>query len=187
MRQLFFLLLPLNIIGGPFFPFNSNPIPEFGVVSYADVASLQYPTVSQVNDDFLRNVFPGTSNNKNNDAKTGSGGKVCLSESCVLASAHLLEQMDTSVDPCQDFYKFTCGKYIEKNLITLPEHKTKTSKSLLEIFWLYTLYWQVTSTCCQTNWIKIWRRFLNRALQLPSPKYIKVEILLLTTKTYAHF
>ena len=126
MRQLIFLLLPLNIIGGPFFPFNSNPIPEFGVVSYADVASLQYPTVSPVN--------VGTSNNKNNDAKTGSGGKVCLSEGCVLASAHLLEQMDTSVDPCQDFYKFTCGKYIEKNLITLPEHKTKTSKSLLEIF-----------------------------------------------------
>ena len=141
MRELTFLLLPLNIIGGPFFPFNSNPIPQFGVVSYADVASLQYPTVSPVNDDFLENIFPaGTSNNKNSVAKTGSGGKVCLSESCVLASAHLLEQMDTSVDPCQDFYKFTCGKYIEKNLITLPEHKTKTSKSLLEIFHLISIF-----------------------------------------------
>ena len=134
---LIFLLLPMNIICGPFFPFNSNPIPQFGVVSYADVASLQYPTVSAVNDAFLENVFPGENNN---NAKIGSGAQVCLSESCVLASAHLLEQMDTSVDPCSDFYKFTCGKYIEKNLITLPEHKTKTSKSQLQLFLAFPNY-----------------------------------------------
>ena len=138
---LIFLLLPMNIICGPFFPFNSNPIPQFGVVSYADVASLQYPTVSAVNDDFLENVFPGENNN---NGKTGSRAQVCLSESCVLASAHLLEQMDTSVDPCSDFYKFTCGKYIEKNLITLPEHKTKTSKSQLQLFLAFPNYWHLT-------------------------------------------
>ena len=136
---IFLLFLPSNIIGGPFFPFNSNPIPQFGVVSYADVASLQYPTVSEVNDDFLTNIFPGGSNTNNASGKTGSGAKVCLSESCVLASAHLLEQMDTSVDPCNDFYKYTCGKYIEKNLITLPEHKTQTSESITIILKTFSI------------------------------------------------
>ena len=133
MRELglIFLLLPSNIIGGPFFPFNSNPIPQFGLVSYADVASLQYPTVSAASDDFLTNIFPGDAKNNKNSGAKNAGEQVCLSESCVLASAHLLEQMDTTVDPCDDFYKFTCGKYIEKNLITLPEHKTKTSKTQL--------------------------------------------------------
>ena len=124
LSSVILLVLPLCTVGGPFFPLN-DPIREYGVVSYADVASLQYPTVSVVNDDFLNDIFPGGNNNV---AKTASDGRVCLSESCVIASAHLLEQMDTSVDPCNDFYKFTCGKFIEKNLITLPEHKTKISK-----------------------------------------------------------
>ena len=52
----------------------------------------------------------------------------CLSKECVTAAADILNRMNSTADPCNDFYKFTCGKFIEKNLITLPEHKTKISK-----------------------------------------------------------
>ena len=52
---------------------------------------------------------------------------VCLSESCVVTAASLLQQMDRTADPCVDFNRFTCGGFIDKHRITLPAHKTRIS------------------------------------------------------------
>lgn len=37
---------------------------------------------------------------------------VCQSEVCVNISRNLYSYIDSSVDPCEDFYAYTCGKWI---------------------------------------------------------------------------
>ena len=78
----------------------------------AGVAGLQYPQVQSLPQDFLQVKTPG------------AGEEVCLTESCVIAASNLLQQLDRTVDPCHDFYRFACGGYIDKTV--LPEHKTRT-------------------------------------------------------------
>ncbi|XP_013379563.1 neprilysin-1 isoform X2 [Lingula anatina] len=47
---------------------------------------------------------------------------VCITENCVKTAAALLESMDSSVDPCEDFFQYACGSWNKKNII--PEDKT---------------------------------------------------------------
>ena len=42
---------------------------------------------------------------------------ICTTPECVLTSATLMEAMDMTVDPCQDFFQFACGGWVEKNPI----------------------------------------------------------------------
>lgn len=51
--------------------------------------------------------------------------EICLTKECIKASANLIESMDTSVDPCDNFYNFACGKYIKNiNLMDQSQHKS---------------------------------------------------------------
>ena len=50
---------------------------------------------------------------------------LCLTRECVTAAAEILNRMDSDVDPCQDFYNFACGGYIEKTVI--PDDKSRSS------------------------------------------------------------
>lgn len=43
--------------------------------------------------------------------------QVCYSPECVQASAYILSKMDRSVDPCQDFYRYTCGNWMKTTKI----------------------------------------------------------------------
>ena len=43
--------------------------------------------------------------------------KVCQTEGCRQQTADLLKQMDRTVDPCQDFYQFACGGYINRTVV----------------------------------------------------------------------
>ena len=49
----------------------------------------------------------------------------CVSKECITAAADLLENMDETVDPCEDFYNFACGGFIENKVI--PDDKSKFS------------------------------------------------------------
>lgn len=47
---------------------------------------------------------------------------VCNTKECVLSAGALLKGIDTSVDPCEDFYDFVCGSWIDQAII--PEYSS---------------------------------------------------------------
>ncbi|KAL7013333.1 hypothetical protein ACKWTF_015337 [Chironomus riparius] len=46
---------------------------------------------------------------------------ICLTQGCVLAASAVLEKLDENVDPCDDFYAFSCNRYINNTFI--PDDK----------------------------------------------------------------
>ena len=48
-----------------------------------------------------------------------------MTPGCVQAAADILSNMDHSVNPCEDFYQFACGGFIEKTVI--PDDRTRMS------------------------------------------------------------
>ncbi|XP_064625012.1 neprilysin-like [Lineus longissimus] len=53
---------------------------------------------------------------------------VCWSDECVRVAGRILGNIDRSVDPCQDFYRFACGGYLKKHYIP----KGERSKAIVE-------------------------------------------------------
>ena len=53
--------------------------------------------------------------------------KMCLSQECVAASHKLFQNMDVSINPCDDFYQFSCGNFIKQSII--PDDKGMLSSS----------------------------------------------------------
>ncbi|GFU09355.1 endothelin-converting enzyme homolog [Nephila pilipes] len=52
--------------------------------------------------------------------------KYCISRACVKTAANILNFMDQSVNPCEDFYQYACGDWIKSN--PLRENKTSLSR-----------------------------------------------------------
>ena len=52
-----------------------------------------------------------------NDVTDETDSKMCLTESCVKLSALILSGVDTTIDPCQDFYNFSCGLWQDNNYV----------------------------------------------------------------------
>lgn len=48
--------------------------------------------------------------------------KMCLSEACIGTSHNLFQTMNRSMDPCEDFSNFVCGRFVENTII--PEDKS---------------------------------------------------------------
>lgn len=47
---------------------------------------------------------------------------ICLSASCIKAANHLLDRIDETIDPCEDFYTFSCGTWIKNTKIPNGQH-----------------------------------------------------------------
>ena len=45
----------------------------------------------------------------------------CFTPGCIKAAATYLEMMNQNEDPCEDFYEFACGNFLEETMI--PDHK----------------------------------------------------------------
>ncbi|KAI9476504.1 MAG: hypothetical protein EXX96DRAFT_652130 [Benjaminiella poitrasii] len=43
--------------------------------------------------------------------------EICFTKDCITAAAGLLQSLDMNVDPCSDFYQFTCGNWIKNAII----------------------------------------------------------------------
>ncbi|XP_020294644.1 membrane metallo-endopeptidase-like 1 isoform X2 [Pseudomyrmex gracilis] len=52
--------------------------------------------------------------------------KICLTEGCVKTASKLLEAMDRTVPPCDDFFQYACGTW--NRLHVIPEDSSATNK-----------------------------------------------------------
>ena len=64
----------------------------------------------------LAAVLAYRENDRNSESSSGNSN-VCMSPTCIDAASSLRKAMDTSVDPCKDFYKYSCGNWEETNII----------------------------------------------------------------------
>ncbi|NXE76144.1 NEP protein, partial [Cochlearius cochlearius] len=50
---------------------------------------------------------------------------VCKTPDCIKSAARILENMDTTAEPCNDFYQYACGGWLKRNVI--PETSSRYS------------------------------------------------------------
>merc|ERR550519_762231 len=48
---------------------------------------------------------------------------VCVTPECAIAASNIIQTMDINADPCDDFFRFACGGWIDNNVI--PDRKSK--------------------------------------------------------------
>ena len=48
--------------------------------------------------------------------------EVCLTDECAITAARVLESMDKTVNPCEDFYTYACGGWKKSHVI--PEDRS---------------------------------------------------------------
>lgn len=65
----------------------------------------------------LNNAAWGASDKNNND--------YCMTTGCVKTAAEIIKNMDKEADPCQDFYQFACGGFMERT--SIPDDRTRMS------------------------------------------------------------
>uniref|UniRef100_A0A3B5M6J5 Neprilysin n=1 Tax=Xiphophorus couchianus TaxID=32473 RepID=A0A3B5M6J5_9TELE len=58
--------------------------------------------------------------------------EICTTADCTQSASRLIENMDATVDPCDNFYQYACGGWLKKNII--PETSSRYSTNLATIF-----------------------------------------------------
>lgn len=48
--------------------------------------------------------------------KKNNTDEVCLTPGCVRAASHILNKMNETVEPCEDFYNFACGNFMKETI-----------------------------------------------------------------------
>ncbi|KAK0074359.1 hypothetical protein PV326_012516, partial [Microctonus aethiopoides] len=61
---------------------------------------------------------------------------MCITPTCLQAAADIMENMDTSVNPCDNFFKFTCGQFLN-SAFTRPDETTAS--------WISDMYEEIVT------------------------------------------
>ncbi|XP_060115115.1 membrane metallo-endopeptidase-like 1 isoform X2 [Heteronotia binoei] len=62
----------------------------------------------------------------NRDMRNGaSPGNICTTPGCVTAAARIIQNMDPTAEPCQNFYQYACGGWLNHHVI--PETSSRYS------------------------------------------------------------
>ncbi|KAF2360342.1 Peptidase M13 C-terminal domain [Trinorchestia longiramus] len=51
---------------------------------------------------------------------------ICLTKGCVSSASELIDNMDDSVEPCNDFFEYACGNYLKSK--NIPDEKSSISQ-----------------------------------------------------------
>ncbi|XP_011866367.1 PREDICTED: membrane metallo-endopeptidase-like 1 isoform X1 [Vollenhovia emeryi] len=70
-------------------------------------------------------ALSGSETSKNAIPKGAKCNDVCLTSGCVHTASKILKNLNPDVEPCDDFYKFACGSFIESTII--PDDKTSVN------------------------------------------------------------
>lgn len=62
--------------------------------------------------------------------KQMTNNALCLTSSCIEVSHAFSSSMNQSVDPCDDFHEFTCGRWIRTSIIPKGQSSWSTTKEL---------------------------------------------------------
>lgn len=65
-------------------------------------------------------------------------GELCTTPACVRAAARLLARLDPSVDPCTDFYRFSCGRFLETYSVPDDSNQLSTLQEMQDEMLLNT-------------------------------------------------
>ncbi|XP_011689066.1 PREDICTED: membrane metallo-endopeptidase-like 1 isoform X4 [Wasmannia auropunctata] len=57
---------------------------------------------------------------------------VCLTPGCVHAASQVIKNMNPDVEPCDDFYKFACGGFIESTIIPDDKYWVTTFSAMID-------------------------------------------------------
>lgn len=64
--------------------------------------------------------------------------EVCTTPACVKAAARLLARLDPSIDPCTDFYRFSCGRFLETYSVPDDSNQLSTLQEMQDEMLLST-------------------------------------------------
>jgi len=56
--------------------------------------------------------------------------EICLTPACIQVSSSIYSGMNQTINPCDDFYEFTCGRWIKTNIIPKGHSGWSTTKEL---------------------------------------------------------
>lgn len=61
------------------------------------------------------------------DSDVDDSTAYCRTQACERESKNILKRLDTSIDACDDFYMYVCGKFIAET--SIPDDKTSVDVS----------------------------------------------------------